>query len=198
MAKLIIFDVGGVLVELRPEIRREILYAVTTPDALPPAERAELDAVNRAFRLGFTPEDAFVAAVTRLLRVTPEVLARAENEFIAAGDRRMHTLAQGLRTRHRVVCLSNTQPTHWRHVMGDLLGAGFFDHEYVSHEMGMEKPDPEIYRKVAAAEGADPADIVFIDDTESNLPPAAALGWGTIIHHRSVDDTLARVAAITA
>lgn len=195
MAKLFIFDVGGVLVELRPELRREILYAVTTPDALPPPERAQLDKVNRDFRLGFMAEAPYVAAVTALLGVTPDILARAEHDFIAAGDRRMHTLAQGLRTDHRVVCLSNTQPMHWRHVMGNLLGAGFFDHEYVSHDMGMEKPDPAIYRAVAEAEGVDHADIVFIDDTPGNLPPAEALGWGTIIHHRSVDETLAKVAA---
>lgn len=195
MAKLIIFDVGGVLVELRPDVRRAILSDATAPDALPAAERAELNAANRAFCRGFMAEAAFIATVTRLLNVTPETFARAEDEFIALGDRRMLTLAQGLRTAHRVVCLSNTQPTHWRHVMGDLLGAGFFDHEYVSHEMGLEKPDPAIYARVAAAEGVAAADIIFIDDTPDNLPPARALGWGTVIHHTSFDATLAAVAA---
>jgi putative hydrolase of the HAD superfamily len=194
VAKLFIFDVGGVLVGLRPEVRREILYATVTPDDLPPAERARLSEANRAFRLGFIPEDAFVATVTELLKVTRETLDKAESDFIVHGDPRMAKLAQDLRRHHRVICLSNTQPTHWRHVMTNLLGPGFFDREYVSHEMGVEKPDIDIYRQVALAEDVDPADIVFLDDTADNLPPAEQLGWGTVLHHRSVDETLARLA----
>lgn len=194
MARLFIFDVGGVLVGLRPEVRREILYANVTPEDLAPADQARLSEVNRAFRLGFMAEDAFVAAVTELLRVTPETLDKAECDFIVHGDPRMATLAQDLRRHHRVICLSNTQPTHWRHVMSNLLGPGFFDEEYVSHEMGVEKPDIAIYRRVVEAEGVDPADIVFLDDTAGNLPPAEQLGWGTVLHHRSVDETLARLA----
>lgn len=193
MAKVFIFDVGGVLVGLRPEVRRNILYAAVTPEDLAPVAQARLSEVNRAFRLGFIAEDAFVATVTELLKVTPETLDKAECDFIVHGDPRMVALARALRRHHRVICLSNTQPTHWRHVMTNLLGAGFFDREYVSHEMGVEKPDIEIYRRVAEAEGVDPADIVFLDDTADNLPPAEALGWGTIIHHRSVDETLARL-----
>lgn len=194
MRKLIIFDVGGVLVELRPDVRREILSDAISPNAMPAADRAALNDANRAYCRGLMTEPDFVATVTRLMHITPETFARAEDEFIALGDRRMLTLAQGLRTAHRVVCLSNTQPTHWRHVMGDLLGHGFFDHEYVSHEMGLEKPDMEIYARVAAAEGVAAADIVFIDDTPENLPPAHALGWGTVIHHTAFDTTLAAVA----
>jgi putative hydrolase of the HAD superfamily len=196
VAKRFIFDVGGVLVGLRPQLRRDLLHAVVDPDTLPPAERAELEAVNRDFRLGFMDEAPYVAAVTRLLRVSPDTLHRAECDFIVAGDPRMLALVAELRRNHRVVCLSNTQPTHWRHVIDNLLGAGFFDHEYVSHDLGLEKPDPAIYRLVAEREAVDPADIVFIDDTADNLPPAEALGWGTIIHHRSVDETLAKIAAI--
>ena len=48
MAKRFIFDVGGVLVGLRPELRRDLLHAAVDPDTLPPAERAELEAVQAA------------------------------------------------------------------------------------------------------------------------------------------------------
>jgi putative hydrolase of the HAD superfamily len=198
VTKLFIFDVGGVLVELRPERRREILYARRAPEALPPAERAELAEVGRGYRLGLTDEATYVEAVTRLLDVTLEELERAEAAFIVAGDPRMRALVGTLRRDHRVICLSNTQPMHWRHVIANLLGPGFFDREYVTHELGVEKPDPAIYRLVAEREGFAARDVVFVDDTPENLPPARALGWGTVIHHTSVAATLARIDAALA
>lgn len=45
-----------------------------------------------------------------------------------------------------------------------------------SHEEGMSKPDPEIYRLACQRLGVDPDRTVFVDDTEEMLIGAAAVG----------------------
>ncbi len=64
-----------------------------------------------------------------------------------------------------------------------------FDGVVISGEVGLRKPDPEIYRMGAEAIGLDPADCVFVDDLPGNLKPARAIGMATV-HHRSAAETV--------
>lgn len=53
---------------------------------------------------------------------------------------------------------------------------GNFDVVVLSHEVGIRKPDPAIYRLTAERMGLKPAECVFADDTEINLETAVTLG----------------------
>jgi putative hydrolase of the HAD superfamily len=71
--------------------------------------------------------------------------------------------------------LSNAGPDYasfFRH--GPL--ADFFSACYVSGELGLLKPHAEIYRHVLGDLGIAPAEAVFIDNRESNVAGAQALG----------------------
>jgi putative hydrolase of the HAD superfamily len=71
--------------------------------------------------------------------------------------------------------LSNAGPdygSYFRH--GPL--ADFFAACYVSGELGLLKPHPEIYRHVLGDLGITPAEAVFIDNRETNVAGAEALG----------------------
>ena len=57
-----------------------------------------------------------------------------------------------------------------------------FDAWVISHEVGMRKPDPEIYRIGAERIGLPPEACVFVDDLGGNLKPAKALGMATVKH----------------
>jgi putative hydrolase of the HAD superfamily len=52
---------------------------------------------------------------------------------------------------------------------------------FVSAELGLLKPDPEIYRRVMTELGVEPAGMAFIDNKAVNVEAAAALGIAT--HH---------------
>jgi putative hydrolase of the HAD superfamily len=52
----------------------------------------------------------------------------------------------------------------------------FFSACYVSGELGLIKPDAQIFRHVLADLGLTPADAVFIDNREPNVAGAEALG----------------------
>jgi epoxide hydrolase-like predicted phosphatase len=50
-----------------------------------------------------------------------------------------------------------------------------------SHEVGLAKPDPKIYALTCERLGAQPAEIVFLDDLESNIAGAKAFGMHAVL-----------------
>ncbi len=72
-----------------------------------------------------------------------------------------------------------------------------FDAIVISGEVGMRKPDPEIYRHAADVLGVEPADCVFVDDLGPNVRGAVAVGM-IGVRHRDVDTTIEELSAIFA
>lgn len=68
------------------------------------------------------------------------------------------------------------------------LGAKF-ERVFVSAEMDLIKPDPEIYRQAATELGITPDQMVFVDNREDNVQVAADLG--VVGHHFTSADGLA-------
>ena len=55
-----------------------------------------------------------------------------------------------------------------------------FDAVVISDQVGLRKPNPEIYELTATKIGLPPGECLFVDDTEHNLPAARDLGMGTL------------------
>ena len=79
--------------------------------------------------------------------------------------------------------LSNTNDIHWSfirerypHVLRP------FDRLLVSHELGMEKPDPAIYEWVIRDSGHPTEAHLFIDDLPENVEGARSVGMDGILH----------------
>ena len=66
--------------------------------------------------------------------------------------------------------------------------AGMFDDIVISGEVGMRKPEPDIFLLAARRLDLKPAECVFIDDLELNVDGARAVGMTSILH-TSYDDT---------
>ena len=58
-----------------------------------------------------------------------------------------------------------------------------FDVVVISSEVGMRKPEEEIFRHAAALLGLEPEECVFIDDLEANVLAAEAIGLVGVHHH---------------
>ena len=89
----------------------------------------------------------------------------------------------------RLALLSNAGPDYGSYFRHGPLG-GFFAACYVSGELGLLKPHPEIYQHVLDDLGISAAQAVFIDNRQANVRGAEALG---IIGHLFTD-----VAALRA
>lgn len=60
-------------------------------------------------------------------------------------------------------------------------GFDLFDPVILSCEVGFAKPDPEIYAlAMRLLPGVSPEEVIFLDDRETSLPPARALGMHTV------------------
>jgi putative hydrolase of the HAD superfamily len=75
----------------------------------------------------------------------------------------------------RLALLSNAGADYGSYFRHGPLG-GFFSACYVSGELGLIKPDAQIFRHVLADLGITPAEAVFIDNREPNVAGAEALG----------------------
>lgn len=74
----------------------------------------------------------------------------------------------------------------WLDEMLDLLGiGGHFEVRAISGKEGVEKPDPEIFRRAVALAGAAPDEIIHVgDDPRADAEPAAGMGMGAVIIDR--------------
>ncbi|KWX02312.1 HAD family phosphatase [Carbonactinospora thermoautotrophica] len=70
-----------------------------------------------------------------------------------------------------------------------------FDAVVISGEVGMRKPEPDIYRYAADQIGCRPEECVFVDDLRHNVRGAVEVGM-VGIHHRSYEETVEELEAL--
>ena len=97
---------------------------------------------------------------------------------------KLHLLSE-LKKKYRILLLSNTNPLHIQTaVAAEFSKTGktmqdFFDKCYLSYEMGMVKPDVEIFEALLADAQVKAEECLFLDDGKKNIDTAAALGIQT-------------------
>lgn len=86
--------------------------------------------------------------------------------------------AHSLKNRCKIAVLSNLMPFDKKRIDNqyDLYE---FDYVYLSFEIGLKKPDKQIYEYVLNDLKIDANDILFIDDDTDNISIAKECGWNT-------------------
>ena len=85
-------------------------------------------------------------------------------------------LLSQLRSRYRLAMLSNVNQMHWELIASRHAFMNWFDYPVASYAVGYRKPDAEIYRIVLRKADVSPQRAVFIDDVESHILAARAIG----------------------
>lgn len=175
--RAVIFDVGGVL--LRTE-DRSARRAWERRFGLPEWGLADLvfgNPVARRASVGRASADDAWAEVARRLSLGPAELRALQADFWRgdAWDADLLEFVRSLRPRLKTGVLSNAWPGA-REANAAHVNPGLFDVIVYSGEEGMEKPDPEIYRRALARLGVGPAEAVFVDDVAENVAAARAVG----------------------
>jgi putative hydrolase of the HAD superfamily len=76
---------------------------------------------------------------------------------------------------HRAV-LSNTNDAHWARLMDEMKLSGKFHSYFASHQVGLVKPDLELFDYVVASLGVEANSILFLDDNQMNIDAALSRG----------------------
>jgi epoxide hydrolase-like predicted phosphatase len=120
----------------------------------------------------------------------PGLLTRMFERFEHAPD--MHAVVRrARRAAIRTALLSNS----WGNSYPREGWEEMFDAVVISGEVGMRKPEPEIYLHVSRLLRLAPAECVFVDDLSINV--AAAIEVGMVgVHHTSYDTTVAELESL--
>jgi glucose-1-phosphatase len=109
-------------------------------------------------------------------------IEHAWNEIILDMPRHRIDFLLKLKEKYRIFLLSNTNKIHYELYLKDLQNLGFnnfndiFEKAYFSHEIGLRKPDAEVYNYVMNDKGLLPQTTLFIDDSLQNITTAEELG----------------------
>ncbi len=74
-------------------------------------------------------------------------------------------------------CLSNTNTMHWDHQSAAWPMLGMFDLTFLSFELGLVKPDPDIFQAVADRLPVNRDRVLFLDDVALNTDAAQSFGF---------------------
>ena len=96
----------------------------------------------------------------------------------------MNVIEELRKNGHRCVLGSNTFAPHISVVsnMND-KPLSHLDHLYLSHEMGIAKPNVEFFDYILREEGVRPEDTVFVDDRIDNINAASSIGIKTLLYN---------------
>jgi epoxide hydrolase-like predicted phosphatase len=83
----------------------------------------------------------------------------------------------------------------WGMGIYDRAPLDLFDATVISGDVGLHKPQPEIYELACERLAVEPAEAIFVDDLRENCAGAEAVGM-TAVLHRETAQTLARLEAL--
>ncbi len=178
--KAIIFDLGGVLIQVYQEERFRDLEAWW---GLAPGQLAEIlwrSPEHRLAEVGAITDAEYWRRITpRLGLHTPEAVRAFQQDVFGPVEvtASMVELVRRLHGPYRTGLLSNASDTVTPAFIAERYGlGGLFDVEIVSALVGLAKPDPAIYRLALERLGTAPEATIFVDDHPPNVAAAAALG----------------------
>ena len=194
--KAIIFDLGKVIIDLhydRTAIQLAKLSGLHVSEIDLLLESSEM---LKMFEVGGMSEDKFRSKVCGLLNIKLE-----DKEFDTIWNSLLGEISKErldklleLKKEFTTFILSNTNTIHLKSFNETLQAVHGFEgirelvHKaYYSHEIGMRKPNSEIYEFVLAEQEFKPQEVLFVDDRKDNIEAADGLGIKTFWNEK-IDD----------
>lgn len=193
MINTIIFDFGDVFINLRKEQSLEEFKKLGLH-----GPNEDLLVHNDLFERGKISEIQFIDCFKKYIPDAPmQDVIKAWNSVI--GDFPLYRLEflQLLSTKYRLFLLTNTDSIHinrFEHKVGMSFYSDFyrcFEKVYYSYEMGMRKPEPEIFNAIIRKHDLSPRRTLFVDDKKENTDIAESLGlhvWNLQVGKEDVVD----------
>jgi epoxide hydrolase-like predicted phosphatase len=180
--KCIIFDLGGVIVDLdfsnfyNSIIAQSPLNKPQTPIILEFFRQSDI------YHQGLMGDNEFYQLACDLLQaceLDEKNFFTAFNSIISGYNSEIVELIKEIKkfTDLKLICLSNINSSHWKSLLNkkwDFFDC--FDEIILSHEVHMTKPAKKMFQFAIQKAGCLPEEIVFIDDGLNNIRSAQELG----------------------
>lgn len=193
--KAIIFDFGGVLIDLdindcKEAFRRDLGYE-KIDDVLDPCHQK---GIVGDMEEGLITAEEFRAAVLKDARpgARPEEVDDAFMHILAGIPSYKGQLLNHLAKSYDIYILSNNNPIVSSHMSELFAGVGVdyenvFKKSFLSFEMKALKPSEAFYKRVLEQIDCPVEDLLFIDDSQKNVDGALAAGLPSVYYDPATD-----------
>ncbi len=180
----IIFDLGGVILNIDPQLTINAFRSLGWNNFYDENDQSLSKELFYSLEQGSSSPEVFrdnVRKRTNLQRDDTEIDAAWAAMILNIPADRVRYL-EALKKDYRLFLLSNTNEIHrikFHEIFEAEFGYSFYDlfeHNFYSHEMGMRKPNPQIYLQALREADLVPEETLFVDDMKENTEAAKTLG----------------------
>ena len=187
--KHIIFDLGGVLLNIDYNLTEKAFIEAgikNFPELYGQLQQSDL---FDKWEMGLMERAEFISTLQKIsdTPLTEAQILNAWNAMLLDFPVRRLQILQQLRLYYDLFLLSNTNEIHEESFNNILMRAHgfpnigvFFDKVYLSHRVGMRKPNAEIFQRILDDNDLKPEQTLFIDDSPQHIVTAKQLGIQTI------------------
>lgn len=188
--KAVIFDFGNVIINIEFQRIYQTFAKFTSKPIAYIEKRITEDQIFRRYESGQFTDEEFREVIRQTLGfpLSDHEVDTAWNAILLDIPSDRIDLIHKIRQKYPVFLLSNTNNIHitasnnyLKKTHGIKSLDILFDKLFLSYEMGMWKPDTEIYYEVLRSINLEPKEVVFFDDNLQNIESAKAIGMQTIL-----------------
>ena len=181
----IILDLGGVILNIDYTLTEQAFTALGIQNFPQLYSQAQQTSLFDDFETGKIGSTAFIKSIQDLagIPITADDIENAWNAMLLDFPLRRLQILQQLQLHYDLVLLSNTNEIHeeaFNKILMQTAGIPnigvFFDKVYLSHHIGLRKPDLAVYERILEETGFKPEHTLFIDDSLQHVEGAKKAG----------------------
>mgnify|MGYP000022179910 FL=1 len=184
----IIFDLGGVLIDIDYTKTRQAFENLGISNFNELYSQASQQDLFDRFETGQISGQHFINLLLNYFSepISPNKVVHAWNAMLFDFQIEKLTLLEELAEKYPLFLLSNTNELHVpivRQRLAKLTAKpleAYFKKVYFSHELGLRKPNAEIFEVVCSENNLNPSTTLFIDDSIQHIEGAKKCGLQTI------------------
>jgi len=192
--KNILFDLGGVILDINVQATLKRFYALGFPAELMDIHDSMSTDIYHKYGTGKLDTEQFRDQIRKVagVEMTDQAFDEAWNAMLVRFPEERVKLLKVLSKRYNLYMLSNTSALHvkvFEQMYLETAGEPMqkvFKKIYYSHEIGWNKPDSEAWEYVIKDATIKPGETLFLDDNIHNIKASQELGFQAIhIHERT-------------
>ena len=187
--KNIIFDLGGVILNIRYQNALEAFQKLSTSQQTIAFSQQKQSRLFDDYETGRISDQAFREGLRQHYEIeaSDAEIDAAWNAMLLDIPKERIELLRALRKDHKLFLLSNTNAIHliaFNKIVQDSFGMPaldeLFDKCYYSHLVDDRKPNPAIFERIVEENNLQKAETLFIDDSIQHIESAAKVGLKTL------------------
>lgn len=194
--KNIIFDLGGVILNIDLDLCKNPFKKFGVKENDWNLFIKQQNEIFLKLEIGEITPDEFYNSIRKTLKISTnnDEIEAVWNAILLDFPKERIYLLEKLKTRYRTFLLSNTNEIHYKSY-SKLLQKNFgytdlfylFEKCYYSFQLGMRKPNPDIFEYILKDSKLVPSETVFIDDTLEHIETAKKLRLKTIFINDNIN-----------